>query len=76
MRPTRCPACGGSAFEHDQFITGLVSSPRGMLNMFRDIAANCSVCLSCGHVSAHVDDAALEKLRARNPDGKGRGDAP
>jgi hypothetical protein len=67
MQPSKCAACGGTDFNHDQYATGLAAFPRTFTNFFFEgVLAKCSVCLSCGCIAVHVDDATLEKLRARN----------
>jgi hypothetical protein len=71
MQPKKCTACGGTDFDHDRFRTGLAAFPRTFANVFfESVLAKCSVCLSCGCVAVYVDDATLEKLRARTVGGK------
>ena len=66
MQPSKCTACGGTEFDHDQFRTGLPAFPRTVRNIFvGSVLGKCSVCLSCGFVAIYVDDGTLEKLRAR-----------
>ncbi len=64
MQPTKCLECGGSTFEHGQYI---IEMPVFQNPNVREVPAKCSVCLFCGKVALHVDDATLEQLRARNP---------
>jgi hypothetical protein len=71
MQPNKCTACGGTDFDHDRFHTGLAAFPRTFFNVFfGSVLAKCSVCLTCGFVAVHVDDASLATVRAR----KVRGD--
>jgi hypothetical protein len=70
MRPDKCPTCGGTDFHEGEFGTGLVAFPRTFANLFGNILVLGSVCLSCGSVAFHVDEATLSELRARNVGGK------
>ena len=66
MQPTKCTACGGTDFNHDEFRMGLAAFPRTFFNMFfRSVLTKCSVCLTCGFVAVYVDDATLAKIRGR-----------
>lgn len=69
MQPVKCLACGGSSFEHGRYIAELavLNNPNT-----RQVPAKCSVCLGCGYVAIHLDDAPLDELRAHDPTWKGR----
>jgi hypothetical protein len=53
-----CSECG----REDFYFGTLAASLR--FSIFRKAAAQCSVCLSCGHVCTFVDDADLKRIRA------------
>src|SRR3954462_7886631 len=67
MQPIKCSACGGATFHHDQLKAGMPGAPLFVGGFLRSVPVVASVCLACGLIASHVDEAALAKLRARHP---------
>ena len=67
VRPSKCPLCGGSNFEHgklDGFV-GFRPETRKFLTLKTGVAIHASACCDCGHLQLGVDVGELGRLMPR-----------
>ena len=63
MRPNRCMACQGRDLYHTTMDAESKSSVFVRIGLSGNVAARCSVCLSCGYVATYLESGELDQVR-------------